>query len=29
MPAHEGVLTPERIHVLAAYVYSLSMETEE
>ncbi|WP_290525168.1 cytochrome-c oxidase, cbb3-type subunit III [Alcanivorax sp.] len=24
MPAHESLLSPERIHVLAAYVYSLS-----
>lgn len=28
MPAHEGILSPERIHVLAAYVYSLSQSEE-
>jgi cytochrome c oxidase cbb3-type subunit 3 len=26
MPAHKDLLSPERIHVLAAYVYSLSHE---
>jgi cytochrome c oxidase cbb3-type subunit 3 len=26
MPAHEQILKPERIHLLAAYVYSLSLE---
>jgi cytochrome c oxidase cbb3-type subunit 3 len=24
MPAHEQILTPEKIHMLAAYVWSLS-----
>jgi cytochrome c oxidase cbb3-type subunit III len=27
MPAHEQMLKPERIHLLAAYVYSLSLES--
>lgn len=29
MPAHEDVLSAEKIHVLAAYVYSLSQREEE
>ena len=28
MPAHENQLSEERIHVIAAYVYSLSQNTE-
>jgi hypothetical protein len=29
MPAHEHLLIPEKIHLLAAFVYSLSATNQE